>query len=167
MLQGSLWRAVDVQLRRHPAELGKLGSLFQILATAQTSLMTEVKTVDEYLNLFPETQRKVLQRIRETIKQAAPAAEETISYGMPAYKLNGILVYFGGFKNHCSLFPGSGLLVKQFSSELKDYNTSKGTIQFQMEEPIPFTLIRKIVKERVKQNAAKQKTKSNTKSTAR
>jgi uncharacterized protein YdhG (YjbR/CyaY superfamily) len=129
--------------------------------------MTAVKTVDEYLSLFQETQRKVLQQIRETIKQAAPAAEETVSYGMPAYKLNGILVYFGGFKNHCSLFPASGLLIKQFSSELKGYNTSKGTIQFQLEEPIPFTLIGKIVKEGVKPNAAKQKPKANTKSTTR
>jgi uncharacterized protein YdhG (YjbR/CyaY superfamily) len=127
--------------------------------------MKIVKTVDEYLSLFPEAQRNILQQIRNTIKQAAPAAEETISYGMPAYKLNGVLVYFGGFKNHCSFFPAGSSLIKQFSSELKNYNTSKGTIQFQLREPIPFALIGKMVAERVKQNGLKQKAKSTAKAT--
>jgi len=126
--------------------------------------MRTVKTVDEYLSLFPEPQRKILQQIRNTIKKAAPKSEETISYGMPAYKLNGVLVYFGGFKNHCSFFPAGSSLIKQFSSELKPYNTSKGTIQFQLGEPIPFLLIAKMVAERVKQNLQKQKVKATKKS---
>jgi uncharacterized protein YdhG (YjbR/CyaY superfamily) len=156
---------VDVQLCGQPAELIKLGFIVSNpVNQLKTAVMTTVKTVDEYLSLFPEAQRNVLQQIRETIKQAAPTAEETVSYGMPAYKLNGVLVYFGGFKNHCSFFPAGSSLIKQFSSELKGYNTSKGTIQFQLAEPIPFKLISKMVRERVKQNAAKQKAKSKPKS---
>jgi len=73
--------------------------------------MKAVKTVDEYLNLFPNEQRIVLEKIRKSIQTSAPKAEEAISYGMPGYKLNGPLVYFGGFKNHCSFFPGSYAVI--------------------------------------------------------
>lgn len=129
--------------------------------------MKAVNTVEEYLSLFPETQRNVLEKIQKAIRQAAPKAEEIISYGMPAYKLNGVLVYFGGFKNHCSFFPAGNSAIKKFSNELKAYKTSKGTIQFPMSEPVPVSLIKKIVKERVKENELKQKAKSDKKITAR
>jgi uncharacterized protein YdhG (YjbR/CyaY superfamily) len=122
--------------------------------------MKTVKTVEEYLNLFPKHQQKELENIRKAIKDAAPKAEELISYGMPGYKLNGVLVYFGGFKNHCSFFPAGNLIIKKFSNELKPYKTSKGTIQFPMDKPIPISLIKKMVKERARENEMKQKEKA-------
>lgn len=121
--------------------------------------MKAVKTVEEYLSLFPEHQQKELEKIRKSIKDAAPKAEELISYGMPGYKLNGVLVYFGGFKNHCSFFPAGNSAIQKFSNELKGYKTSKGTIQFPLNEPIPISLIKKIVRERVRENEIKQKEK--------
>lgn len=121
--------------------------------------MKAVKTVEEYLSLFPEHQQKELEKIRRAIRDAAPKAEELISYGMPGYKLNGVLVYFGGFKNHCSFFPAGNSAIQKFSNELKGYKTSKGTIQFPLNEPIPISLIKKIVRERVRENEIKQKEK--------
>lgn len=125
--------------------------------------MKAAKTVEEYLNLFPEKQRIILEKIRTTIRNAAPKAEEAISYGMPAYKLNGALVYFGGFKDHCSFFPGSYAVIKQFGNDLKEYKTSKGTIQFPLDKPIPSALIKKMVQLRIKENEIKQKTRSDKK----
>jgi uncharacterized protein YdhG (YjbR/CyaY superfamily) len=122
--------------------------------------MKAVKTVEEYLSLFPEHQQKELEKIRKAIRDNAPKAEELISYGMPGYKLNGVLVYFGGFKNHCSFFPGGNSVIQKFSNELKPYKTSKGTIQFPFNEPIPVSLIKKMVKERVRENELKQKEKT-------
>jgi len=122
--------------------------------------MKTVSTVEEYISLFPEAQRNALEKIRKAIKNAAPKAEEVISYGMPGYKLNGVLVYFGGFKNHCSFFPAGNSVIKKFSRELKNYKTSKGTIQLPLDQPIPVTLIKKMVKERMKENEMKQKAKS-------
>lgn len=120
--------------------------------------MKAVKTVEDYLKQFPAEQQAALHKIRKAIKETAPKAEEGISYGMPGYKLNGVLVYFGGFKNHCSLFP-AGSSIKEFSSELKEYKTSRGTIQFPLEKPVPVTLIKKIVKARMKENEGKAKAK--------
>jgi uncharacterized protein YdhG (YjbR/CyaY superfamily) len=122
--------------------------------------MKAVKNVEEYLSLFPEKQRKELVKIRKAIKDTAPKAEEAISYGMPGYKLNGVLVYFGGFKTHCSFFPAGNSVIKKFSEELKDYKTSKGTIQFPLNQSIPVLLIKKMVKERIIENEIKQKEKS-------
>ena len=108
-------------------------------------------TVDEYLRDLPEKEREVLSNIRKTIKAAAPKAEEAISYGMPGYKYHGMLVYFAAFKNHCSFFPGSSML-EVFGKEVEKYKTSKGTLQFTVDKPIPASLIKKIVKARMKQN---------------
>lgn len=129
--------------------------------------MKAAKTVEEYLNLFPEMQRNILEKIRKTIRDTAPKAEETISYGMPGYKLNGALVYFGGFKDHCSFFPGSYGVIKQFGKDLKEYKTSKGTIQFPLDKQIPSALIKKMVQARIKENEIKQKTRSDKKKTAK
>ncbi|HTM93477.1 MAG TPA: DUF1801 domain-containing protein [Flavisolibacter sp.] len=129
--------------------------------------MKAVKTVEEYLSLFPEPQRKELEKIRKAIKDAAPKAEEVISYGMPGYKLNGVLVYFGGFKNHCSFFPAGNSAIKKFSVELKAYKTSKGTIQFPLKEPIPVSLIKKMVKERARENEIREKEKASKKITTK
>jgi uncharacterized protein YdhG (YjbR/CyaY superfamily) len=129
--------------------------------------MKTVATVKEYLDQFPPEQRAELEKIRKAIKDAAPKAEESISYGMPGYKLNGVLVYFGGFKNHCSFFPGGNLAIQQFSEELKTYKTSKGTIQLPLDKPIPVTLIKKIVKARVKENELRMQAKADIKKTAK
>ena len=123
-------------------------------------------TVDEYLADLPEKERSVLSNIRKTIKATAPKAEEVIGYGMPGYKYHGMLVYFAAFKNHCSFFPGTSMLEK-FGKEVEPYKTSKGTLQFTVDKPIPATLVKKIVKQRMKQNEtnalAKQLKKSSSK----
>ncbi len=109
------------------------------------------KTVDEYLSALPEEIRSVLIHLRKTIKSTAPKAEEVIRYGMPGYKYYGALVYFAAFKNHCSFFPGSSQVIKLYE-ELKSFKTAKGTIQFTIDKPLPATLVKKIVKARMKEN---------------
>jgi uncharacterized protein YdhG (YjbR/CyaY superfamily) len=109
------------------------------------------KTVDEYLESLPVDVRSILTQLRKTIKSTAPKAEESISYGMPAYKYHGALVYFAAFKNHCSFFPGSSQVVKLYE-ELKSFKTAKGTIQFTIDKPLPVTIVKKIVKARMKEN---------------
>ena len=112
-----------------------------------------IDNIDEYIKLFPIEIQKILESIREIIKKAAPTATEAISYQMPTFKLNGKnLVHFAAFKNHISLFPTpSG--VSAFEKNLKSYRTSKGTIQFPLDKPIPYDLIGKIVKYRVKESS--------------
>jgi uncharacterized protein YdhG (YjbR/CyaY superfamily) len=122
--------------------------------------MKAVTTVDEYLSLFSKEQRDALEKIRKIIKAAAPKAEEVISYGMPGYKQNGMLVYFGGFKDHCSFFPASYAVIKQFGDDLKNYKTSKGTVQFPLNKAIPSTVIKKMVLARVKENELRKKEKA-------
>lgn len=115
-------------------------------------------TIDEYIADFPDDIQKILQQVRMTIHEAAPDAKEKISYQMPTFYLEGNLVHFAAFKNHIGFFPTpSG--VSSFQKELTAYKTSKGTIQFPLDEPIPFDLIRKIVLFRVKENLAKAKAK--------
>ncbi len=111
-------------------------------------------TVDSYIAQQPEAVQPVLQQLRNTIKKAAPYAEEVISYQMPAYKLNGMLVYFAAWKEHIGFYPASAG-VSHFSDKLAKYNTSKGTIQFPLSEKLPLKLIADIVKFRVKENEAK------------
>ena len=131
---------------------------------------TSIKTVDDYLNTLPVDVRFVLDKLRSTIKSMAPEAEEVISYGMPGYKYHGMLVYFAAFKNHCSFFPGSSQIIKMYD-ELKEYKTSKGTIQFTIDKPLPVSLVKKIVKARMRENevlsAAKQIKKRVIKASAR
>ncbi len=107
------------------------------------------KTVDEYLAGIPEPTRSTLQRVRAAIRSAAPpGATETISYGIPAFRYNGVLVWFAAFSKHCSLFPTASVIAK-FKNELKGYTISKGTIQFATDKPLPAQLIKKMVKARV------------------
>ncbi len=111
-------------------------------------------TIAEYIADQPTEHREKLERLRETIQKAAPKSQEVISYMMPAFKQNGILVYFALFKNHIGFFPtGSG--VAAFQKELKDFKTSKGTIQFPLDKPIPVSLVTKITKFRVKEDEEK------------
>ncbi|PXV64064.1 uncharacterized protein YdhG (YjbR/CyaY superfamily) [Dysgonomonas alginatilytica] len=116
-------------------------------------------TVDEYIAAASPSVKEYLVQLRNIIKQTVPQAEESISYEMPAYKLNGILIYFGGFAKHVSLFPGSEA-IEVFKDELTDYKTSKGTIRFSPDKPIPITLIKKIIKFREKENLEKNKRKN-------
>jgi len=114
-----------------------------------------VSTIDEYISQFPKEIQSILERLRKTIKESAPKAEETISYNIPTFDMNGKhLVHFAGFKKHIGFFPTSSLIVA-FKNELSEYKTSKGTIQFPIDKPIPFSLIKKVVKFRVKENKSK------------
>lgn len=117
-----------------------------------------VTTIDEYIETFPIDVQKVLQQIRRTIKSSAPNAEEAISYMIPTFKLYGNLVHFAAYKNHIGFYPASSG-VRTFAKELTPYKTSKGAIQFPIDQPVPLALIRKIVKFRVKENAEKAKKK--------
>jgi uncharacterized protein YdhG (YjbR/CyaY superfamily) len=117
------------------------------------------KTVDEYFSEFPKSTQDILQGLRKTIKDAAPQAEELISYNMPAFKQNGVLVYYAAYKNHIGFYPTSSPM-KVFKKELEKYKTSKGAIQFPIEKAIPKTLVRNIVKFRVKENLEKAQLKT-------
>jgi len=108
-------------------------------------------TIDKYISTFPKDVQKKLESIRQTIKKSAPGAEETISYQIPAFKLNGPLIYFAGFKNHVSLYPAPRAAA-EFKKELSEYKGGKGTVQFPLDKPIPLSLIRRIVKYRIKEN---------------
>ena len=113
--------------------------------------------VDEYLAQVPEGARKTFFELRDAILAAAPAeATQTISYKIPAIKYNGIVVWYGAFSKHCSLFPGASVAAA-FEKELKGYSTSKGTIQFPLGKPIPKALVKKIVKARVKEKEDKER----------
>ena len=115
-------------------------------------------TIDEYLAGVPEPARSTLNKIRATIRSVVPAeATEAISWGMPAFKYKGQLVAFAAFKNHCSLFPMNASLIQAFKDELKDYETSKGTIHFPLDKPLPASLLKKLVKARVAENESKKK----------
>ncbi len=112
------------------------------------------KTVDEYLSSLPANTKNILKELRKTIKQAAPQAEELISYNMPAFKLNGMLVYYAAYKEHIGFYPTpSG--IEAFKKELSVYKGAKGTVQFPLDKPMPLDLIIKIVKFRVKKNLEK------------
>lgn len=114
--------------------------------------------INEYISEFPDEIKAVLEQIRETIQQAAPGAKEAIRYGMPTFVLNGNLVHFAAYKNHIGFYPApSG--IDEFIEELAVYRTGKGTIQFPINQPIPFNLVKKVVEFRVKENLEKQKRK--------
>ena len=114
--------------------------------------------IDEYICSFPTDTQKLLKQLRLTIRETAPEAEEVISYQMPAFKLNGMLVYFAGYKNHIGFYPtASG--ISAFKVELSDYKSSKGSVQFPLDKPLPLELIRKIVQFRIHENLLKAQTK--------
>jgi len=119
----------------------------------------EFRTIDEYIAAFPEDVQGKLKQIRATIKAAVPDATEKISYQMPTFYLNGNLVHFAAFKNHIGFYPAASG-VAHFTSELGSYQTSKGAIQFPLDQPIPFDLITRIVQFRVMENRLKAKVKA-------
>jgi uncharacterized protein YdhG (YjbR/CyaY superfamily) len=105
-------------------------------------------TIDDYLAGVSDDKRAALERLRRTIRAIVPRAEECISYQLPAFRLDGkVLVWFGAGTKHCAFYPGG--LVPEFQRELKDYDTSKGTIRFQPDDPLPVALVRKLVKARI------------------
>ncbi len=109
----------------------------------------QLKTVDEYISAFPKEVQDILKRIRSTIRESAPKAEEAISYGIPAFSLNGRgLVYFGAWKNHIGFYPTpSG--IEAFKKELALFKQEKGSVQFPLDKPISYSLVKKIVRYRV------------------
>jgi uncharacterized protein YdhG (YjbR/CyaY superfamily) len=114
-----------------------------------TKLEGPIATVEDYLARVPEPARSTLEKIRATIRSAVPRdAVEIISYRIPAFKRKRVLVWYAAFADHCSLFP-TAAVIEQFKEELKEYVTSKGTIQFPLDKPVPTALIRKVVKARV------------------
>ena len=120
------------------------------------STKKKFQTIDEYIKTFQKDIQKILESVRQTIKNAAPEAEETINYQIPTFKLNGNLVHFAAFKNHIGFYPTpSG--QKAFQKELAVYKSGKGSVQFPLDKPIPLSLIKKIVQYRVKENSAKTK----------
>ena len=109
------------------------------------------RNVDEYLAGVPKEARATLEKLRQTIKAAAPMAAEVISYQMPMYKHHGMVIGFAAFKNHCSIFPGSAVMDAH-KEELSRYDTSKGTIRFPANKPLPAALVKKLVKARILEN---------------
>lgn len=120
---------------------------------------TNFQTIDEYIATFPKDTQEILMEIRDTIKAAAPNAEEKISYQMPTFFLNGNLIHFAAFKNHIGIYPTpSG--TEAFKEEISRYQGAKGSIRLPIDEPMPLKLITKIVKFRVAENIKKAKGKS-------
>lgn len=120
--------------------------------------MTKPKDIHEYIASHPKEIQKLLEQLRVTIKKAAPKAEEIISYGMPAFKLNGVLVWFAAHSKHIGFYPmASGIAA--FKKELSIYKSAKGSIQFPLDKPLPLRLITSIVKFRVNENLQRIKTK--------
>ena len=125
----------------------------KIKVTIQPGII-KPKNIDEYLAALSADKRAALQKLRKTIRAAAPKAEECISYQLAAFRLNGMLVAFGATANHCSFYLMSSSTLEAHKEELKKYDTSKGTIRFQPDKPLPASLVRKLVKARIAENGA-------------
>lgn len=113
-------------------------------------------TIDEYLATVPKKVQGILQELRQAIREAAPEAREAMSWQMPTFKLNGNLVHFAAHKNHIGFYPAPSA-IEAFREELAAYKTSKGAVQFPLGEPLPFDLVKKMVRFRVKENLRKSK----------
>ena len=120
--------------------------------TSPQAISNKPRTIDEYLAALSDDQRAALEKLRKTIRAAAPKAEECISYQLAAFRQNGMLVAFGATANHCAFYLMSSSTVAAHKDELKDYDTSKGTIRFPANKPLPAALVRKLVKARIAEN---------------
>jgi uncharacterized protein YdhG (YjbR/CyaY superfamily) len=116
------------------------------------------KDFDEYADRFPKDVQQLLRKMRETIRKAAPKATETVSYGMPAFRLGGILVWFAAHARHIGFYPGASAIVA-FKKELSAYKSAKGSVQFPVDDPLPLSLVARIVKYRVDEQLAERKKK--------
>jgi uncharacterized protein YdhG (YjbR/CyaY superfamily) len=121
-------------------------------SSRDTKRSVPARDVEGYLAVLPKEARVTLEKLRKTIKAAAPKAEEAISYQVPTFKYHGPLVFFAAFKNHCSFYVVSKSIMKTFSRELKPYDTSGTTIHFSAENSLPTTLVKRIVKARIEEN---------------
>lgn len=110
--------------------------------------------VDDYFSKFPDQTQDIMQQIRTIIKQEAPEVQEKISYGMPTFVLNGILVHFAGYEKHIGFYPTPSV-ISHFEDQIQEYKYAKGSVQFPLNQPIPYKLIRRMVEFRVKENAPK------------
>lgn len=117
--------------------------------------MPAAKNIDEYIKGFPPDVQSILQKIRQVVNSAVPKAEEAIKYAIPALVLNGNLIFFAAWKKHIGVYPITSAIIKELSKELTPYEVSKGTVRFPLDKPIPYGLIKKLVKVRIKENAAK------------
>ena len=126
------------------------------------SVLIKPIDIDDYISRFPVETQKLLEQLRKAIQKAAPKAIEVISYGMPAFKLNGVLVYFAGYDRHIGFYPTPSAIIA-FKKELSGYITSKGAVQFPLDKPLPLTLIASIVKLRLRQDLEKSELKKATK----
>ena len=116
---------------------------------------TAATSVEQYLADLPDRQRAMLTRVRRTIRAAAPGADEKISYGMPAFRFGGMLVYYAAFQDHYSFFVGSATVRRRFAKEFRSFESGKGTLRFTDDHPLPRTLIRRVVRARVAENRAR------------
>ena len=119
----------------------------------------QYETIDEYIASFPEEVGERLRSIRQVVKEEAPEAGETIKYRMPTFTLNGNLVHFAAFQNHIGFYPTPSAM-EAFEKELSAYKMGKGSVQFPLDQPLPLSLIRRMVRSRVEENRAKRKKKS-------
>ena len=117
----------------------------------------QARTIDDYLAGLSADQREALQALRRTIRAVAPAAEECISYGIPAFKLDGMLVGFAAHANHCALYAWNATTIADFADELRAFDTSKGTIRFTPDKPLPEALVRHLVEAKIVKNAERAK----------
>jgi uncharacterized protein YdhG (YjbR/CyaY superfamily) len=117
-------------------------------------------SIDEYLKNVKPDHRGALEKLRQAIHAVTPNAEECISYGVPAFRLNGrSLVFFGAWANHCAFYPGSSATLKKFRNELRNFQTSKGTLRFSPDKPLPIALVKRLVKARIAENNDRATTK--------
>ena len=161
MSQNPLYFVVFTQLQFYSSQV----SLSKRPKMDSTS-NTKFETVNEYMSALPESTRVKLEKLRQTIKKAAPQAEEVISYNMPAYKQEGMLVYYAAYKGHIGFYPTASP-IKAFKEELADYSGSKGTVRFPLDKPIPSGLVSRIVKYKVKENLEKAHAKTMKKTTTK
>jgi uncharacterized protein YdhG (YjbR/CyaY superfamily) len=122
----------------------------------------QFKTIDEYISMFPDDVQTILNQVRQTIREAAPEAGETINYQMPTFTLDGNLVHFAAFKTHIGFYP-TPTGIEAFKDELSPYKGAKGSVQFPIDQPMPLSLIRRIVEYRVKENSERKPKKSRAK----
>jgi len=129
------------------------------MRTSSSKKRAAAKDIDSYIAAAPPEAQGMLRELRRIVKSLAPEAEETISYQIPTFKLNGSnLVHFAAFKNHVSLYPASSTFLDAYASELKPYQTGKGTIRFPIGTPVPVALVEKLVKARIDENLNTQET---------
>lgn len=116
-------------------------------------MKSKPRTIDEYLAGVRADQRITLEKLRKAVREVAPGVEECISYGIPAFRLNGrSLVFFGAWANHCAFYPGSSTTLKKFRDDLRGFEVTKGTIRFTPDNPMPVALVKKLIKARIREN---------------